>query len=87
MLAACLQLVAHTNKSSEHLLPVELQRCHMFPGRREAGHTGCRSEGCFWPAAGIDRPSSASSAGARGASDEERGSSSSIICTFALFAL
>ena len=48
MLAACLQLVAHTNKSSEHLLLVELQRCHMFPGRREAGHTGCRSEGCFW---------------------------------------
>jgi hypothetical protein len=48
MLAACLQLVAHTNKSSEHLLLVELQRCHMFPGRRQAGHTGCRSEGCFW---------------------------------------
>ena len=48
MLAACLQLVAHTNKSSEHLLLVELQPCHMFPGRRQAGHTGCRSEGCFW---------------------------------------
>ena len=50
MLAACLQLVAHTNKSSEHLLRllVELQPCHMFPGRRQAGHTGCRSEGCFW---------------------------------------
>ena len=48
MLAACLQLVAHTNKSSEHLLLVELQRCHGFPGWRQAGHTGCRSEGCFW---------------------------------------
>ena len=35
MLAACLQLVAHTNKSSDHLILVELQPCYMFSGRRD----------------------------------------------------
>ena len=44
-------------------------------------------KGVSGPTTGIDRPSSVSSAGARGASDEERGSSSSIICTFALSSL
>ena len=39
------------------------------------------------PATGIDRPSSVSSAGASGASDEERGSSSSIISMFVLSSL
>jgi hypothetical protein len=41
-------------------------------------------KGVSGPATGVDRPSSVSSAGARGASDEERGSSSSIISMFAL---
>ena len=41
-------------------------------------------KGASGPATGIDRPCTESSAGARGASDEERGSSSSIISMFAL---
>jgi hypothetical protein len=44
-------------------------------------------KGASGPATGIDSPSSVSSAGARGASDEERGSSSSIISMFVLSSL
>ena len=51
----------------------------MRPGIPDVGLKGVSG-----PATGVDRPSSVSSTGARGASDEERGSSSPIIFMFAL---